>query len=192
MSKGREDFQQEIKALESSRLIYLDESAATTTMTRRCGRAPAGKRVLDSVPHGHWCVTTVISAINQAGVLASLVFEGATDTEAFATYVEQVLSPKLKPGDVVIMDNLSSHKSTRVGQAINQTGARLRFLPPYSPDLNPIEKMWSKVKALLRSAAKRSADSLWDAIGSALRQVSASDCHGFFRSCGIAVAATLI
>jgi transposase len=160
-------------------------------MTRRCGRAPAGERVVDAVPQAHWCVTTMISAINQDGVLASFVFEGATDAEAFATYVDQVLAPKLKPGDVVIMDNLSSHKSARVNETVEKAGGRLRFLPPYSPDLNPIEKMWSKVKALLRSAAKRTVADLWDAIGAALRQVSSSDCRGFFRSCGIPSAATL-
>ena len=160
-------------------------------MTRRCGRAPAGQRVVDAVPQGHWCVTTMISAINLAGVVSSLVFQGATDAEAFATFVEQLLVPKLRRGDVVILDNLSSHKTARVQAALDRVGARLLFLPPYSPDLNPIEKMWSKVKGFLRSTAERTIDGLWDAIGRGLNQVTTEDCRGFFASCGLPLPATL-
>jgi transposase len=191
VKERRVAFQAEVQTLEPGRLIYLDEAAATTTMTRRCGRAPAGQRVVDAVPQGHWCVTTMVSAISLVGVVSSLVFEGATDAEAFATYVEQLLAPKLRPGDVVILDNLSSHKTARVRQALERVGARPLFLPPYSPDLNPIEKMWSKVKSYLRSAAQRTMEGLWQAIGRGLNQVNADDCRGFFASCGIQLPATL-
>jgi transposase len=177
--------------LDPSRLVFLDESGASTTMTRRHGRAPQGERVVDKVPQGHWHITTMIGAIGLTGVVAGLIFEGATDTEAFATFVEQLLVPKLKHGQLVVMDNLSSHKSARVRCAIEAVGAHLLFLPPYSPDLNPIEKMWAKVKSLLRSAAKRTVTDLWNAIGAAYHQVTASDCQGFFRSCGIPAVATV-
>jgi transposase len=133
----------------------------------------------------------MMAAIDVTGVVAALVFEGATDAEAFATYVEQVLGPQLRPGDVVVMDNLSSHKTARARAAIEAVGARPVFLPPYSPDLNPIEKMWAKVKSLLRRAATRTVEALWDAIAEALAVVSASDCRGFFASCGIPIPATL-
>lgn len=180
-----------VSALKPTRLIYLDESAASTDMTRPCGRAAPGERVVADVPQGHWSVTTMVAAMNLTGVLAALVFQGATDAEAFATFVEDVLGPKLHSGDVVVMDNLSSHKTERVRQAIEARGARVLLLPPYSPDLNPIEKVWSKVKTALRSAAKRTVESLWDALGDALAQVTAQDCHGFFASSGIPMAATL-
>jgi transposase len=159
-------------------------------MTRRYGRAAKGERVVGQVPQGRWHVTTMIGAIRINGPTAGLVFEGATDTEAFATFVERVLRRQLRPGDVVIMDNLSSHKSTRVQHAIDQAGARLRYLPPYSPDLNPIEKMWSKVKALLRKAEPRTVARLWGAVSDAWHKVTASDCKGFFASCGIPTVAT--
>jgi transposase len=128
----------------------------------------------------------MIGAIRLTGVTAGLMFEGATDTPAFATFVEQVLVPELQPGDVVVMDNLSSHKAACIRQAIEGAGARVLFLPPYSPDLNPIEKMWSKVKSYLRTAAKRTKEGLWDAICEAFRRVTKGDCGGFFTSCGIA------
>lgn len=181
-----------MNVLEPARLIFLDESGATTTMARPRGRAAAGERVVAEVPHGHWSITTMIAAINLTGVVASMIFQGPTDAEAFATYVEQVLGPELKSGDIVAMDNLSSHKTARVQQAIEARGATVRFLPPYSPDLNPIEKVWSKVKTALRSSAARTVAALWDAMGLALAQVTASDCQGFFASSGIPVPATLI
>jgi transposase len=171
-------------------LIFVDEAGATTTMTRTRGRAPKGQRVVDAVPQGHWQVSTMIGAVRLTGVVGGLVFAGATDTEAFATFAEQVLAPQLQAGDVVVMDNLSSHKGLRVRRAIEGAGARLWFLPPYSPDLNPIEKMWSKVKALLRAVEERTVAALWEAIGRAFREVTASDCQGFFASCGIAIPAT--
>jgi transposase len=178
-----------VKTLDPERLVYIDEAAATTSMTRLRGRAVAGQRVLDDVPQGHWCVTTMVGAIRLSGVAAGLVFEGATDTTAFATFVDQALAPALAPGDVVVLDNLSSHKAACIREAIERVGARVEFLPPYSPDLNPIEKMWSKVKGLLRTAARRTKESLWDAISQALRAVCANDCRSYFASC-MPVAAT--
>lgn len=154
-------------------------------MTRTHGRAPEGERVVDSVPNGHWHVTTMIGAVGLTGMVAGLIFDGATDAQAFAVFVEQILAPQLKPGDVVVMDNLSSHKSERVRKAIENVGARLLFLPPYSPDLNPIEKIWSKVKKLLRDAGQRTKETLWNAICNIWPQVTSFDCHEVFASCGI-------
>src|SRR5271155_3130837 len=165
VQKQRTEHGAAVNVLAPERLIYLDESAATTDMRPPCGRAAPGERVVAEVPQGHWTVTTMIAAMNLTGVVASLIFEGATDAEAFATYIEQVLGPKLRSGDIVVMDNLSSHKTERVRAAIEARGASVLLLPPYSPDLNPIEKVWSKMKTYLRRAAKRTVASLWDAIG---------------------------
>lgn len=153
-------------------------------MARIYGRAPIGERVVDSVPHDHWQMTTMVSAIRCTGIAASMVFDGATDTYAFDAYVEQVLTPTLKPGDVVIMDNLSSHKVENILAKIRATGASVLHLPPYSPDLNPIEKMWSKVKTYLRKVRARTRDTLWNAIADALAAVTGSDLMAFFNSCG--------
>jgi transposase len=160
-------------------------------MTRRRARAAPGQRAVGAVPFGHWSVTTMVAAIGLAGVLASLTYAGGTDTEAFATFIEEVLGPQLRSGDVVVLDNLSAHKAERVRQAVEARGAVLLFLPPYSPDLNPIEKAWSKVKAWLRKRAARTALSLGYAIGEALDRITAADCRGFFVSCGLPVPATL-
>jgi transposase len=189
VQQQRQEFRAEVQVIDPERLIFLDEAGASTNMSRICGRAPKGERLVSAVPHGHWHITSMIGAIRLSGPAAGLIFEGATDAEAFSTFVEQVLVPQLHPGDVVVMDNLSSHKSQRIREAIENTGARLRFLPPYSPDLNPIEKMWSKVKRLLRSAAQRTVSGLWEAICAAWKQVTPGDCRGFFASCGIPVPA---
>ena len=153
-------------------------------MTRLCGRAPKGQRVHASTPHGHWQTTTMISSIRLDGTTACMALEGATDTESFRAYVAAVLVPTLRPGDLVVMDNLSPHKATRPWPLISQAGAGVLFLPAYSPDLNPIEKMWSKVKALLRAAEARTVADLIQAIGQALAQVTAQDAFGWFTSCG--------
>lgn len=171
-------------------LVFLDEAGATTAMTRSHGRGPRGQRVVDAVPHGDWRTTTMIGAIRLTGGCAALAFEGATDTEAFVTFLTECLGPQLRPGDVVIMDNLSCHKSARVAQALKTVGAEVRYLPPYSPDFNPIEKMWSKVKTALRTAARRSQRTLWNAIGQAMRSVTAENCRGYFAACGLPVPAT--
>ena len=164
--------------------MFLDESGAKTNLTRLRGRAPRGQRVYDSAPHGHWHVTTMLSSVRLDGSTACMVIEGATDTEVFLAYVENVLVPSLRPGDIVVMDNLAPHKSPAVAQAIRTAGADTWFLPPYSPDFNPIEKMWSKVKEALRAFAARTQDDLVEAIAKALRLVTSSDAQGWFTSCG--------
>jgi transposase len=181
----RAEFCARLKNIDIAKLIFLDEAGAHTSMTRIYGRAPAGQRVVDSVPQDHWQITTMVSAIRCTQIAASLVFDGATDAMAFDTYVEQVLVPTLQPGDVVVMDNLSSHKIESILAKIRATGAEVLHLPPYSPDLNPIEKVWSKVKAYLRKVGARTRETLWNALADALATVTASDLQGYFASCGL-------
>jgi transposase len=170
--------------LDPAKLIFLDESGAKTNLTRLRGRAPKGERVHASAPHGHWHTTTMMSSIRLDGSTACMTLEGTTDTESFHAYVGQVLVPTLRPGDIVIMDNLSPHKSDPTLALITNAGAQVLFLPAYSPDLNPIEKMWSKVKSLLRGAEARTLADLITAIGQALAKVTAQDALGWFASCG--------
>ena len=168
------------------RFVFIDESSAKTNMTRRVGRAPVGQRCHFAAPQGHWHTTTLLSAIRRTGVLkeASIVFDGPTDATIFRSYVEQCLAPTLTPGDIVVMDNLASHKVVGVHEAIEMVGASLWYLPPYSPDLNPIEKLWAKVKAWLRRVAARTIDELIQAVGDALRAVDVDECLNYFKSCG--------
>jgi transposase len=175
------DFLEEITGIDPRRLIFVDESGATTAMTRTYGRAPVGERVHGAVP-GHWDSVTLICGLRLSGVTAPVVFPGATDTPAFQSYVEQVLVPELQPVDVVIWDNLQPHKAAAVVAAVDQAGARVVPLPPSSPDLTPIEEMFSKVKGALRLAAARSTVAISDAIGSALHDVSQQDILGWFQS----------
>ena len=170
--------------MDPAKLIFLDESGAKTNLTRRCGRALKGQRVHAHTPHGRWQTTTMMSSIRLDGTTACMALEGTTDTESFRAYVEMVLVPTLRPGDLVVMDNLSPHKSDPTLALINQAGAQVLFLPAYSPDFNPIEKMWSKVKALLRAREARTPAELVKAIGQALAQVTAQDALGWFVSCG--------
>jgi transposase len=153
-------------------------------MTRLRGRALRRARVHAKAPHGHWQTTTMICSIWRDGSTACMTLNGATDTEAFRTFVRCVLGPRLRPGDVLIMDNLWPHKSQPTLKLIGEAGASVLFLPPYSPDLNPIEKMWSKLKECLRSAEARTEQQLLEAIGSALTQVTARDAINWFASCG--------
>jgi transposase len=155
-----------------------------TNLTRRCGRALKGERVHASAPCGHWQTTTMISSIRLDGSTACMALEGTTDTESFRAYVQAVLVPTLRPGDLVVMDNLSPHKSDPTLALISSAGAQVHFLPAYSPDLNPIEKMWSKVKNLLRGAEARTPAELVTAIGQALARVTPQDALGWFTSCG--------
>lgn len=159
-------------------------------MTRLYGRAFDGQRVYDTVPHGHWCTTTMVSAIGLSGPKAPFVFGGAMDGEAFRVYAERVLVPELRPSDIVVMDNLSSHKDTQARDMIERTGALLWDLPPYSPDFNPIEEMWSKVKAFLRKAKARTQKTLVRAIADALATITQDDCVAWFRHCGYLVGKT--
>jgi transposase len=153
-------------------------------MTRLRGRAPRGERLIDRTPHGHWKTTTLIAALGIEGMRCATVVDGAVNGDVFEAFVAQVLRPELRPGDIVIMDNLSSHKRARVRALIESTGARLRFLPPYSPDLNPIELIFSKIKQALRSLACRTRDTLWQAMQGVLDRVSASNAVNCFKHCG--------
>jgi transposase len=166
--------------------VFLDESGAKTNMTRLYGRAPVGTRCTDRTPHGHYKTMTLLSAIRIEGVMkeATVVFDGSMNTATFETYTQQFLAPALRPGDVVVMDNLGAHKSPAIRHAIESAGADLWYLPAYSPDLNPIEKLWSKVKTWLRRVSAKTFDSLAQAIADALRAVPADECANYFRSCG--------
>ena len=175
------------RGFDPERLVFIDESGAKTNMTRLRGRAERGLRVHASAPMGHWKTTTMISAVRRDGSTACMALDGATDTEVFRTYVEQVLCPWLRPGDIVVMDNLGPHKSEPTLLLIAAAGAEVMFLPAYSPDLNPIEKMWSKVKQALRSAEARDQESLIRAIGVALESVTSLDAMNWFASCGYSI-----
>lgn len=164
--------------------MFLDESAAKTNLTRLRGRAPRGERLVCHAPGGHWCTTTMISSVRLDGTTACMTIEGATNTEVFQAYVQQILVPVLRPRDIVILDNLGAHKNDSTLALIRAAGAEVRFLPAYSPDLNPIEMMWSKVKALLRKAQARTHPDLLTAIASALAAVSPQDALGWFTACG--------
>lgn len=153
-------------------------------MVRLRGRSKRGTRLIDTTPHGHWKTSTFIAALSEDGLLAPGVFDGAINGELFLAYVEQILLPTLKAGDIVIMDNLSSHKKAAVRRAIEQAGATLMFLPPYSPDLNPIEQVFAKLKSLLRAKALRTVDALWKALGSISDCVSPQECKNFIRHAG--------
>ena len=166
------------------RLLFIDESGTKTNMTRLYGRAPRGTRVYDHVPSGHWETTTMIAAVGRNGPQAPWVLDGPMDGAAFAVWAARVLAPTLEPGDIVVMDNLSVHKNNAARAAIEKAGAEIWKLPPYSPDLNPIEKMWSKVKAYLRKAKARDADALYQAVGRAMAQVTHQDIENWFASCG--------
>ena len=184
MAERREGWRQDQPGLDSGRLIFIDETWAKTNMTRLRGRAPRGERLVAKVPHGHWKTTSLIAALGVEGVRCSTVIDGAINRDLFEGFVEQVLVPALRPGDVVVLDNLSSHKSTHARRLIEQCGARLVFLPPYSPDLNPIEMVFSKIKQLLRSLASRTREALWDAMQSVIDRITASDAANCFRHCG--------
>lgn len=165
-------------------MIFIDETWAKTNMTRLRGRAPAGERLLAKIPFGHWKTTTLIAALDSNGVRCSTVVDGAVNGDVFESFVAQVLLPQLKPGDVVILDNLSSHRRASARELIESAGAQLLFLPPYSPDLNPIEMVFAKIKQLLRSLSSRTREALWQTMQSVLDQVSASDAANCFQHCG--------
>jgi transposase len=166
------------------RLVFIDETWAKTNMTRLRGRAPVGERLVDAVPHGHWTTTTLIAALDHRGMRCSTTVDGAVNRDVFEAFVGQVLAPTPAPGDVVVMDNLSSHKGTRVRELIERRGATLLFLPPYSPDLNPIELAFAKLKQLMRSAGHRTMHALWSDVQRMLDAVTPGDAAGFLRHCG--------
>ena len=170
--------------LDPERLVFIDETWAKTNMARSHGRAPRGQRLRAGVPHGHWKTTTLVAALTLRGMLAPFVLAGPINRDAFEAYVERVLVPELRPGDIVVMDNLSSHKGPTVRALIEAAGASLRFLPPYSPDFNPIENAFAKLKALLRKAAERTVAGLWSAIGRIVDSFSPMECANYFAAAG--------
>lgn len=168
-------------------LVFLDESGVTTEMTRRYGWAPRPERVSEAVPAGHWRTLTVLAALTTTGVLASMSIESPTDGDVFLAFVEQVLAPRLEPGHVVVLDNLSAHKVAGVRQLIEDRGAQLLYLPPYSPDFNPIEQAWSKLKQQLRGVKARVLEQLEPAITDGLSAITAHNARAFFRHCGYGI-----
>lgn len=183
---------QDTQALHDARAyIFIDESGVTTDLLRRYGRSPRGVRLRDYAPYGHWHTHTVIAGLRVDGLGASAVFDGPIDNASFLAYVEQVLVPTLRPGDVVVLDNLTMHKQPAVQAAIERVGARLRFLPPYSPDFNPIEQAFAKLKAFLRAARPRSFDQVVTLVAIALDLFSPAECLNFVRHCGYRVSTAL-
>ncbi len=182
--KRREDWFEGQPDLDPERLVFIDETWASTNMARRYGRAPRGERLRVGVPHGHWKTTTFVAGLRLTGMVAPMVLDGPINGVSFQAYVDQVLVPELRPGDIVVMDNLGSHKGAGVRDAIEAAGARLLYLPPYSPDFNPIENAFSKLKALLRKAAARTVDGLWNTIGALLPAFTPQECANFFAAAG--------
>ena len=167
--------------IDPAKVVFIDETWANTNMTRTYGRSELGTRLVEKTPCGRWQTTTFLGALRAEGFIAPLTVEGGINGQLFRAWVEQHLAPVLKTGDIVVMDNLSSHKVTGVRQAIEAAGAELRYLPPYSPDLNPIEKAWSKLKQLLRSVKARTKEALDKAITELLPQISPDNAQAWFR-----------
>ena len=184
MIQKRLDWNNFQKEVSPSCLVFLDESSEKTNMTRLYERAMGGNRCLDNVPHGHWKSMTMLSSMRIDGQTECLVFDGALTREIFDKYIIEFLCPALRPGDIVILDNLPAHKSVKAKEAIEACGASLLYLPPYSPDLNPIENMWSKIKQLLRGLKKRTWLELQNGIAWALSKISPEDALGWFKHCG--------
>lgn len=184
MRQARETWRADQPRLDISKLVFLDETGASTNMTRRHGWSYRGQRCVSAAPHGHWKTTTFLAGLRHDGLTAPLVVDGPMDGATFLAYVRDFLCPSLKPGDIVIADNLGSHKVTGVREAIESAGATLRYLPPYSPDLNPIEKLFAKLKTLLRNAATRSIDALWHHIGMLMDAFTPDECRNYFQACG--------
>jgi transposase len=182
--KRREDWFEGQPDLDPERLVFIDETWASTKMARTHGRCRRGERLRAGVPHGHWKTTTFVAGLTMRGMIAPFVLDGPINRDAFETYAAKVLVPELRPGDIVVMDNLSSHKGPRVREMIEAAGARLLFLPPYSPDFNPIENAFAKLKAHLRKAAERTVDGLWAAIGRIVDLFNPDECRNYFAAAG--------
>lgn len=180
----RKWWQRRQSRIHPDQLVFLDETWAKTNMTRTRGRSYIGTRLVEHVPHGHWTTTTFLAGIRSSGWVSPLVVDGAINGQLFLRWVEQHLVESLKPNDVVIMDNLSSHKVKGVTQAIESAGAKVLYLPPYSPDFNPIELAFSKLKQLIRSACERTCEGLWNQCGALLSRFSESEFRNYFRHCG--------
>ena len=186
VARRRERWKRHQKRIDPSRLVFIDETWAKTNMAPLRGWAPRGKRLIGHAPHGHWQTMTFIAALRVDRIDAPFVLDGPVNGDAFRVYVERFLAPTLAPGDVVVMDNLSSHKGRAVRKAIRRAGAHLLFLPPYSPDLNPIEQVFAKLKHLLRNAAERTAEATWQRIGTLLDKFPPDECANHFRNSGYA------
>jgi transposase len=184
VAEARSRWRQAQPTYQARRLIFVDETWAKTNMTRARGRAPIGERLIAKVPHGHWKTTTLIAALGIEGVHVSTVVDGAVDGDIFVAFVQEVLAPSLQAGDLVILDNLSSHKKAQVRTFIEARGAQVLYLPPYSPDLNPIEMIFAKIKQALRSLACRTRAALWSVMQTVLDQVTARDARHCFAHCG--------
>ncbi len=180
------DRRQPAMRLQPARLVFIDETAVTTKMTRLRGRSRRGQRLIADAPFGHWRTQTFIAGLRCGSLTAPWVLDGAMDRTAFDIYVETQLAPTLEPGDVVILDNLAVHKSRRAAEILKARGAWFLFLPPYSPDLNPIEMAFSKLKAHLRAASARTFDALWRAVGSICDLYDPEECWNFFKAAGYA------
>ena len=170
--------------MDPATFVFLDETGASTNMVCRYGWGPRGDRLVDAAPHGHWRTTTFVAGLRQTGIIAPMVLDGPMTGPAFRAYVEQFLAPALAAGDVLVMDNLAAHKVAGVAEAIAAVGASILYLPPYSPDLNPIEQMFSKLKTLLRKAAARTRDTLWQTIGDLLATFSSDECRNYLDGAG--------
>jgi transposase len=184
VAAARENWRAAQPHLDPDRLVFIDETWATTNMTCRYGRAPRGQRLVAAVPHGYWKISTFVAGLRTTGLTAPLVVDGAINGDIFTAYVEQVLAPTLRPGDIVILDNLASHKVAGVREAIEARGASLTYLPPYSPDLNPIEQTFAKLKALLRKIAARTVSTLWDALADVLDRFTPQECANYLANAG--------
>jgi len=184
VAEQRADWRAKQSGMSPARLVFVDETGAATNMARRYGRSPRGKRLDGPIPHGHWKSTTFVGGLTTRGFVAPYVLDGAMNGTIFLAWIEQMLAPALVPGDIVVMDNLPAHKVAGVRAAIQARGAELRYLPPYSPDLNPIEQAFAKLKALLRKAAERTVDGLWNAIGKLLDRFAPTECANYLVNAG--------
>ncbi len=184
MAAARARWRAQQAGLDPERLVFIDETWAKTNMVRPRGRSLEGTRLIDKTPHGHWKTTTFVAALRSSGLTAPLVIDGAINGELFLAYARRVLVPTLKRGDIVVMDNLSSHKRAGVREAIESAGARLLYLPPYSPDFNPIEQAFSKFKRLLQTAAERTVEALWTTCGLLLDRFTKHECQNYIRNSG--------
>ena len=170
--------------MDPASFVFLDETGVSTSMIRRYGWGPKGARLVDAAPHGRWRTTTFVAGLGSTGIIAPLVLDGPMTGEPFRAYVDRFLAPSLSPGEVVVMDNLAAHKVAGIREAIAAVGASILYLPPYSPDLNPIEQLFAKLKALLRKAAARTRDTLWTTIGQLLDAFGPDECRNYLRNCG--------
>ena len=184
MAQARELWKAGQASLDPTKLVFVDETGTNTKMVRAYGRCAKGQRLIGRQPFGHWKTTTFTAGLRCDGITAPFVLDGPMNRAAFLVYIDKILGPTLKPGDIVIMDNLSAHKVAGVEAAINAVGARVLYLPPYSPDFNPIETLFSKFKYLLRSAAERTVEALWTTCGKLIDEFPESECRNHIRHCG--------